>query len=144
MPKVARLFIKSGLVYLFLGITMALVAELPQVRYGALLLPVYWHMIVIGWVTQVIMGVSVWMFPRRKRSRENIESVPALLSFWTLNSGLILRFTAEPFIPLFQGNSVIASVVMISSLLHIAAFFFFLIEIWPRVFIRNKVKRKIQ
>jgi hypothetical protein len=144
MPKVTRLFIKSGLVYLFLGIIMAFVAELPQVNTGVLLLPVYWHMIVIGWVTQVIMGVSIWMFPRRKRSREKIESVPALLSFWTLNSGLILRFTAEPFIPLFQGNSAITSVVVISTLLHIAAVLFYLTEIWPRVFMRKNVKRKKQ
>jgi len=144
MPKVTRLFIKSGFIYLFLGIVMTLVAELPQVNTSALLLPVYWHMIVIGWVTQVIMGVSIWMFPRRKRSRENIESVSVLLSFWTLNTGLILRFSAEPFIPLFHGNSAIVLVVVISSLLHIAAVFFYVIEIWPRVFTREKVKRKKQ
>lgn len=142
MPKIARLFIKSGLIYFILGITLALVAELPQVHTGALLLPVYWHMIVVGWITQVIMGVSIWMFPRRGRGRDNPETTPAVLAFRTLNAGLILRFTAEPFLPFFRDHTVVAWVVVTSALLHLCAAIFYVMEIWPRVFTRKKINRK--
>jgi hypothetical protein len=132
MPAITRYFIKSGMIYFILGIICAFIAELPFVSTGALLLPVYWHMLVIGWISQIIMGVSIWMFPRTKKQRENIESFPAVASFWTLNAGLILRFMAEPFIPLFQGV-MMTSVILISSLLQFAAVVLYLIEIWPRV-----------
>jgi len=132
MPAITRYFIKSGMIYFFLGIICAFIAELPFVRTGALLLPVYWHMLVIGWISQIIMGVSIWMFPRTKKQRQNIESFPAVASFWTLNAGLILRFMAEPFLPFFQGV-MMTTVILISTLLQFAAVILYLIEIWPRV-----------
>ena len=132
MPAITRYFIKSGMIYFFMGIICAFIAELPFVRTGALLLPVYWHMLVIGWISQIIMGVSIWMFPRTKKQRQNIESFPAVASFWTLNAGLILRFMAEPFLPFFQGV-MMTTVILISTLLQFAAVILYLIEIWPRV-----------
>jgi hypothetical protein len=138
MPRITRLFIKSGIVYFIAGIILAFTAHLPSVNTGTLLLPVYWHMIVMGWITQVIMGVSIWMFPRKKLHRKNPESRPAVLSFWTLNAGLLLRFTTEPFIPFFTDFSAITIIVIVSSLLQITAVLFYLIEIWPRVFSRKK------
>jgi hypothetical protein len=142
MPKTTRLFIKSGLVYFVLGMSLAFVAELPSVNTGTLLLPVYWHMIVIGWITQLIMGVSIWMFPRRKKDRKKIDSLPSVLAFGTLNTGLFLRFTAEPFIPVFRDQPAITWVIIISSLLQISAVVFYLIEIWPRVKGRKNPARR--
>ncbi len=142
MPKISRLFIKSGIIYFFLGMILAFVAEMPFVNTGALLLPVYWHMIVVGWVTQIIMGVSIWMFPRIGKERKKTETTPAYLAFWLLNSGLILRFTIEPFIPLFSANKAVSAVVLISALLHISAIISYITEIWPRVRTRPiKVRR---
>lgn len=140
MPQISRWFIKSGMIYLLLGIILAFLAEMPFIDTGALLLPVYWHMLVIGWITQVIMGVSIWMFPRQKRKRKNIQTIPALLAFWLLNTGLILRFVSEPFIPLFHQALWITLTVIASSILLSAAMIFYVIEIWPRVFSRKKIQ----
>lgn len=104
MPPITRWFIKTAIVYLLAGIILAFVSELPTVNAGPLLLPVYWHMIIIGWITQVIMGVSIWMFPRKKRHRKKTQSFSAVAAFWTLNTGLILRFLSEPFLPLFTDS----------------------------------------
>lgn len=133
MPRITRLFIKSGIIYFLLGITLAFLAELPAVSTSALLLPVYWHMIVIGWITQVIMGVSIWMFPRKQRGKRKEETLPANAAFWCLNSGLLLRFLAEPFLPFFHSETWIVSVIVISSVLQISAVVFYTAEIWPRV-----------
>ena len=133
MPKISRLFIKSGIIYFFLGMFLAFVAEMPFVNTGALLLPVYWHMIVVGWITQIIMGVSIWMFPRIGKERKKTETTPAYLAFWLLNTGLILRFTTEPFIPLFTANQAITLLILASAILHISAIICYLTEIWPRV-----------
>ncbi len=143
MPPITRYFIKSGMIYFVLGIVLAFYAELPGIRTGALLLPVYWHMLVIGWLTQIIMGVSIWMFPRTKKQRQNIQSFPAVAAFWTLNTGLVLRFLAEPFIPLVQNGLLFNLVIILSSILQVASVIFYLIEIWPRVQTRKRpVRRK--
>lgn len=142
MPKISRLFIKSGIIYFFLGMILAFVAELPFVNTGALLLPVYWHMIVVGWITQIIMGVSIWMFPRIGKDRKKTETIPAHLAFWLLNSGLILRFSVEPFLLLFTTNQAVLLVVLVSAILHISAIISYLIEIWPRVRTRPVIARR--
>lgn len=142
MPKITRWFIKSGMIYFFMGLLLAIVAEFPTIKTGSLLLPVYWHMIVIGWITQVIMGVSIWMFPRKKRDRRKEVSLSAKLAFWFLNTGLILRFLSEPFIPFFEDDLLIVATVLISSVLQVAAVLFFVMEIWPRVQPKKKRKKR--
>lgn len=140
MPRITRLFIKSGIIYFLLGIGLAFIAELPAVSTGALLLPVYWHMIVIGWITQIIMGVSIWMFPRKQRGKRKEETIAANAAFWCLNAGLIVRFLAEPFVPFFVNETWIVVVIIVSSVLQMTAIGFYIAEIWPRV--RAKPARK--
>lgn len=142
MPPITRWFIKTAIVYLLAGIILAFVSELPTLNAGPLLLPVYWHMIVIGWITQVIMGVSIWMFPRKKRHRKKTQSFSAVAAFGTLNTGLILRFLSEPFLPLFTDSFSIRVVIIISSLLQVAGILFYIAEMWPRVQPKKKRKRK--
>lgn len=48
MPPVTRWTIKSGMTWFAAVVVLALIAELPSVQGSALLLPVYWHMLVIG------------------------------------------------------------------------------------------------
>lgn len=142
MPRITRWFIKSGIIYLFLGIVLAFLSELPFVQSGTLLLPVYWHMIVIGWITQIIMGVSIWMFPRRRRDRKKTETFTAVASFWALNSGLLIRFLCEPFLPFFTENQLMIVVVSISIILQLGGILFYIAEIWPRVQSKKKRKRR--
>ena len=141
MPKVTRWFIKAGIFYFIVGVILALISEFPAINAGPLLLPVYWHMLVIGWLTQIIMGVSIWMFPRKQRDKIKRESTLTWLTFWTLNSGLILRFLAEPFLPVVQDSFLMNVVILFSSLLQISAVIFYIIEIWPRLQPRKKRKR---
>ncbi|MDZ7721097.1 MAG: hypothetical protein U5K72_19910 [Balneolaceae bacterium] len=142
MPRITRWFIKSGMIYLFLGIVLAFLSELPFIDSGTLLLPVYWHMIVIGWVTQVIMGVSIWMFPRKRRDRKKTETFSALASFWCLNTGLIIRFLSEPFLPFFTENLWMMGIISVSILLQLGGILFYVAEIWPRVQPKKKRKRR--
>lgn len=142
MPRITRWFIKSGIIYLFAGITLAFFSELSFVQSGTLLLPVYWHMIVIGWITQIIMGVSLWMFPRKRRDRKKTETFSAVASFWSLNAGLILRFFSEPFLPFFTEHPMMILIISVSILLQVCGILFYVAEIWPRVQPKKKRKRR--
>ena len=142
MPPVTRWFIKSGMIWFALGVTLAFVTELPGIRGSALLLPIYWHMLVIGWITQVIMGVSVWMFPRKRRNRKKEQSTLVTSAFFLLNGGLIVRFLSEPFLPFVSDSALVPAVVIVSGILQVAAIILFIAEIWPRVQPKRKRKRK--
>lgn len=136
MPTVSRWFLKTGMVYLALGL-MAGVAQ----PLGALLnvewltyvpLPTYVHLIVVGWLTQLIFGVAFWMFP--KYSKENPLGSPALAwaTYWMLNAGLALRVIAEPALTAGAGawaNGALA----ISAGLQWGAGLSFIANTWRRV-----------
>ena len=93
MPLLTRTFIKTAMinftVALILGILLAL-----GITNG--LFPVYIHLLVFGWLTQLIFGVVFWMFPKFSAEKPR-GSEP--LGWWTyalLNIGLLLRAIAEP------------------------------------------------
>ncbi len=141
MPTTTRWFIKSGVIYFVLGISLAFLSEFPSFTGNLSLLPVYWHMLVIGWITQLIIGVSVWMFPRKHRDKKKRESILVWSTFWTLNAGLILRFLSEPFIPAIDDNLIIKISIILSALLQWIAVLLYTIEIWPRLQNRKKNRR---
>jgi len=132
MPTSTRWFIRSGIIYFVLGVVTAFLSEFETFNQISLL-PVYWHMLVLGWITQLIIGVSVWMFPRKYRDRKKRESVLVWTTFWTFNAGLLLRFISEPLIYNFPEHIWIDGVVILSALLQVTALLFYTIEIWPRL-----------
>lgn len=82
MLPVTRWFIKAGMIYLATGMLLLFIDSMPFIGLEIQLLPVYWHMIVIGWITQIIMGVSIWMFPRKRRDRQKRDSVLTWSGFY--------------------------------------------------------------
>lgn len=132
MPTSTRWFIRIGIIYLICGILLSFLNEL-GLAANVSLLPVYWHMIILGWITQLIIGVSIWMFPRKHRNRKRRESILVWITFWTLNIGLILRFISEPMIHLYADSSWINGIVILSACLQVTAFIFYSVEIWPRL-----------
>jgi hypothetical protein len=106
MPTLTRWFIKSGVIYLALGLGMNLFFSLPHYSYLA---PdftlVYIHFLTIGWLTQTIIGVSWWLFPRpsvqakdssHRSSALNGIEILGWFIFIFLNLGLCLRAFGEP------------------------------------------------
>jgi len=139
---VTRWFIKAGMIYLTSGMLLLFIDSMPLIGLEIQLLPVYWHMIVIGWITQIIMGVSIWMFPRKRRDRQKRESVLTWSVFGLLNTGLILRFISEPFSGNETGFSAAQWIILLSIFLQLAAAVLYVAEIWPRVQPKRKRKSK--
>ena len=129
MPLLTRTFIKTAMidftVALILGILLAL-----GVTNG--LFPVYIHLLVFGWLTQLIFGVVFWMFPKFSAEKPR-GSEP--LGWWTyalLNIGLLLRAIAEP-IQSTQPNPLSGWMLVISAILQFLAGLLFVVNSWGRV-----------
>ena len=100
MPILTRWFIKTSLVYLLAALIVGVgqAAQTPLGRPASLAAagPVYVHLLVVGWITQMIFGVAYWMFPRHTPERPRGSDRLALASYALLNIGLLLRVVGEP------------------------------------------------
>ena len=90
MPRITRWFLKTGLIYLVIGLAAGMFP-----RLAGPLFPVYVHFITIGWLTQLIFGVAFWLFPQSRRGAKPDER-PLWAVYALLNAGLIVRAVAEP------------------------------------------------
>lgn len=100
MPLLTRLYLRAGLLYLLAALLInaafALRELLPSLGALQFLFPVYLHLFMVGWVTQLIFGVSYWMFPTFSREHPRGNERLAAATFVLLNVGLLLRAFAEP------------------------------------------------
>jgi hypothetical protein len=136
MPTLTRWFIKSALLYfvaaLSVGVMLALhlIVELPPLVSA--FSPVYFHLLMVGWLTQLIFGVAYWMFPRFSPA---LPRGPAWLGWTTyalLNIGLLLRVIAEPLVTV-RPNPIAGWGVAASAVLQWLAGMAFVINAWNRV-----------
>lgn len=136
MPLLTRWHIKASLVYLIaaLSIGVALRGDvLGRVPAAvAALAPVYFHLFMVGWVTQLIFGVAYWMFPKVSRQRPRGSEALAWATFGLLNGGLILRAAGEPLHAL-RPDPAWAWALVLSALLQWLAGLAFVVNAWPRV-----------
>ncbi len=135
MPPLTRWFVKTSLIYLILALVTGLLLILQstfQWTIPAGLFPMYIHLFVLGWLTQLIFGVVYWMFP--KYSNEKPRGSESL-GWWTyamLNLGLLLRVIAEP-IHSTLPNPLSGWTLVLSAALQFLAGLGFVINSWGRV-----------
>ena len=136
MPILTRLFIKTALTYFVLALAVGLLLALrplfPLPAWVSGLTPVYFHLFMVGWITELIIGVAYWMFP--KFSRESPRGWDALA--WTvyglLNFGLLARIIAEPAQAVGSGPWT-GWLLAASALAQWLAGLLFVVNTWPRV-----------
>jgi heme/copper-type cytochrome/quinol oxidase subunit 1 len=134
MPRLARWYVKSAMVYLVIGAVTAALAlsqALPLPRGLLALRPLAWHLLTVGWATQLIFGVAFWMFPHLTKQEPRGDERSAWAAFWTLNIGLILRAIGEPVNALWP-DLLPPFVLQASAVLQVAAVWLFVIVTWPR------------
>jgi hypothetical protein len=136
MPSLTRWFIKSALVYfaVALAVGVALLAR-PVVELPALvgaLGPVYFHLFMVGWVTQLIFGVAFWMFPKFTTEQPRGSEALGWATYLLLNAGLILRALSEPLMAV-QPGPVFGWALAASAVLQWLAGMAFVINTWRRV-----------
>src|SRR5690242_18910644 len=79
-----------------LGGVLLIALAWPHQPIFSVLQPVYWHLLVVGWLMQCIFGVAYWMFPPFSRARPQRSEMLGWFTYVALNVGLLLRAIAEP------------------------------------------------
>ena len=136
MPPLTRLFVKTAFVFLVLALLSGLLITLrpliAAIPWVSGLTPVYFHLFMVGWVTQLIIGVAYWMFPKYTRAQPRGHDWLAWATYWLLNAGLMLRVVAEPALaanplPLWSW------LLVLSAACQWLGGMAFVVNTWPRV-----------
>jgi len=134
MPTLTRWYIKSSLFYfiaaVFIGIGIK--ANFGDSSFFSRFTPVYYHLFMVGWVTQLIFGVSFWMFPRYTREKPRGNEPLAWAVFFLLNAGLLMRVVSEP-ISSLNPSVFLSSMLLVSSIFQWTAGVGYVMHIWNRI-----------
>ena len=156
MPSTSRAFVKASILYLIVGAAL-----------GALLFANRWfplepriatlkvshvQFLVVGWLTQFIIGVAWWLFPPLAIGLRDDSPLPARrgqtqrgseVLFWTalacLNAGILLRALFEP-LQSWTKISFFSVLAGVSGLFLLAATVLFVVNLWGRVRELGKAK----
>jgi hypothetical protein len=136
MPLLTRGYIKSSLVCfiaaLLAGMALVLRPYIHMPEWTGALGPVYFHLFMVGWVTQLIFGIVFWMFPKYSIEKPRGSEGLGWATFWLLNAGLLLRVIGEPANTLAPGG-LWGWLVALSAALQWLAGMAFVVNTWERV-----------
>lgn len=129
-----RWMIKTSLVYLFLGILMGfltfLAQRLPELAWVSSWRTVHVHLILVGSVIQIIMGVALWMFPRRKEPPGWTTEREGMTLYVGFNAGIVMRSVFEP----FAHSGLLSYFLTLSGMvLQILSLLYFLFLVFQRI-----------
>jgi hypothetical protein len=139
MPPIARVFVKAAflnfLVAFLLGALMMLDRWLAISRWLRVVYMSQLHLLVVGWITQLAIGVAYWIFPRFLKEQDPRPRGSDALAWFvliSLNVGLLLRFLVEPF-HLMESRPWLAALMALSGVLQALAALGFGWIIWGRI-----------
>ena len=143
MPTITRTFIKTALLSAVLGVVLSAVwlvqLVLPLHPLLGHIQPTALHLLVIGWLTQLIFGIALWMFPPWSREQPRGPEALGWACYGLLNGGLLLRLIAEP-LNSYRPAAPLGWLLVVSAVLQAGAIWLFVALAWRRV--RGKSVRR--
>jgi hypothetical protein len=133
VPTLTRWFIKAAMLYLVVALLLSIAMQPPirdELPFLAAVWPTYLHLLVVGWLTQLIFGVALWLFPKHSPRRPRGDERLGWASFFLLNLGLVLRAVGEPSHAL--GHRV-GALLIVAAVAQLLAGWSFVLNTWPRV-----------
>jgi hypothetical protein len=136
MPPHVRRFIKTSFLFFLLGLG---VGAVNIVNWGVLDKPVphslvvaHTHLLLVGFVLMLIMGVTTWMFPRP--AKEDARYRPELVAviYWLITLATSIRFLAEA-ATAYRPSSGLKPVIALGGLGQLLAGLLFVFNMWSRV-----------
>jgi magnesium-transporting ATPase (P-type) len=140
MPLIARLFLKTGMTWFLIALLLGVVQQIDTLLFPSIS-ALFWHTLMLGWITQIIMGVSTWMFPGRMKVESFQNQRWSWLAYGFLNVGLIIRIISEPFIS-SSDWMVWKYLLAISAVIQFLGVVSYVIEIWSRVLSKKQRMKK--
>ena len=136
MFTTVRYFIKTSAIFLVLGtltgLYLAFTKYIGQTGANPDIITAHVHLILIGSVMMMIMGVAVWFFPRPEKTdkRYNPDLIRAI--YWIMSIATLFRFILELIRGFFFFEWTDVPIAVFSALQVLAMILFFY-SVWGRI-----------
>jgi cbb3-type cytochrome oxidase subunit 1 len=136
VPPLVRRYIKTSFVFLLLGLALGGYLIVGQFAAGLypprIFVTAHVHLLLVGFMLLLVMGVATWMFPRP--ARDDVRYRPELVEavYWTTTVATALRAAAEVGTGVWGGET-LRLLVATGGLGQLAGAALFVVNMWSRV-----------
>jgi cbb3-type cytochrome oxidase subunit 1 len=135
LPLVRR-YIKTSFAFLALGLLLGGWTSVSQFVLGIypprLYVTAHAHLLLVGFMLMIVMGVATWMFPRPARDDPRYRPGLAEAVYWMMTLSTALRAAAEVLAP-WSGASALPWAIALGGLGQLAGAVLFVVNMWPRI-----------
>lgn len=135
MPPLIRRYIKTSFAFLLAGLLLGGYVTVSQ-SIGAypprLVITAHVHLLLVGFMLMIVMGVATWMFPRPARDDPRYRPELAEAVYWIMTVSTILRAAAELSTPPLALPA-LRFLIAIGGLGQVVAAGLFVMNMWWRV-----------
>ena len=136
MFSTVRYFIKTSIIFLITGILtgvyMSVSKNIFSTGYTPEIVTAHVHVILIGSVMMMIMGVALWFFPRAVKDDRKYNPGLILAVYWIMTVSTSLRYLSEMISSYYFSYWINVSTTLFS-LFQVAGIILFFYSIWGRI-----------
>jgi heme/copper-type cytochrome/quinol oxidase subunit 1 len=136
MTPLVRRYVKTSFVFLLAGLLLGAYIVVGQfvldVYPPRLLVTTHAHLLLVGFMLMMVMGVATWMFPRPARDDTRYRPELAEAVYWAMTIATALRAAAEIGVAL-AGAFGLRWLIALGGLGQLAATALFVLNMWWRV-----------
>jgi hypothetical protein len=138
MDRLSALMVRASFVWLLAGVVVGGLMLTDRAIPGDWRLwasPTHGHMLFVGWFVQFVLGIAIWLLPRRRTPARPLgyDERATIGAIIALNLGLVLRVIGEPAERAGYVGGWTLVTLAASAILQIGAIAAFVLMLWPRV-----------
>ena len=136
MPPLIRRYIKTSFAFLITGLILGGYLTVGQFLLGAypprLVMTAHVHLLLVGFMLMLVMGVATWMFPRPAKDDARYRPELAEAVYWVMTLATVLRAAAAPGAG-WSGAPFLRVLVALGGLGQLLGAALFVVNMWTRV-----------
>jgi cbb3-type cytochrome oxidase subunit 1 len=136
VTPLVRRYVKTSFVFLMAGLLLGGYIVVAQFVVGVypprLYITAHAHLLLVGFMLMIVMGVATWMFPRPARDDHRYHPELAEAVYWLMTIATAVRALAELTAPFGQTPALLA-VIALGGIGQLAGALLFVVNMWSRV-----------
>jgi hypothetical protein len=136
VPPLVRRYIKTSLIFLVVGLILGgylTIAEFVIGRFPPrLLITAHVHLLLVGFMLMIVMGVATWMFPKPAADAGRYDPRLAEAVYWIVTLSTALRAVTEVTAP-FVAAPALRLVIAAAGIGQLLGAALFVVNMWSRV-----------
>ena len=136
MPPLIRRYIKTSFAFLIAGALLGSYVSASQYVVATypprLIITAHVHLLLVGFMLMIVMGVATWMFPRPARDDARYRPELAEAVYWTMTVATCVRAVAE-LLGAYADSRALRAAIALGGLGQAAGVLLFVVNMWTRV-----------